>query len=81
MPAHMFCRTPQSTAVGQEYTDAPAVSPAIDDLRHWWLFRQNARSDAVFSVSFLQMLSGHQPNWSMPDAFRARLSAELAPTR
>jgi hypothetical protein len=25
----------------------------------------------------LQILLGHQPNWMMPDVFRARLSVEL----
>ena len=33
--------------------------------------------DASFSVGFLQTLLGHQPNWMMPDVFRARLWDEL----
>ena len=73
----MFCLTVHSAAMQQEFKDKPEVSPAIDDLRHWWSFKENARMDASFSVGFLQTLLGHQPNWMMPDVFRARLSQEL----
>ena len=73
----MFCLTVHSAAMKQEFKDKPEVSPAIDDLRHWWSFKENARMDASFSVGFLQTLLGHQPNWMMPDVFRARLSQEF----
>lgn len=73
----MFCLTVHSAAMQQEFKDKPEVSPAIDDLRHWWSFKENARMDASFSVGFLQTLLGHQPNWMMPDVFRARLSQEF----
>jgi hypothetical protein len=61
----------------QEFKDKPQVSPVIDDLRHWWSFKENAHMGASFSVGFLLTLLGHQPNWMMPDVFRARLSNEL----
>jgi hypothetical protein len=73
----MFCLTVHSAAMQQEFQDRPGLSPEIDDLRHWWSFRENARMDAAFSAGFLQMLLGHQPNWMMPDVFRARLGQEL----
>ena len=61
----------------QEFRDPPNVTPVIHDLRHWWSFKENAAQDAAFSAGFLQMLLGHQPNWIMPDVFRARLQVEL----
>lgn len=73
----MFCLTVHSAALQQEFKDKSQVSPAIDDLRHWWSFKENAHEDASFSVGFLQTLLGHQPNWMMPDVFRARLRDEL----
>ena len=73
----MFCLTVHAAAMQQEFEDKPQVSPAMDDLRHWWSFKENARQDAAFSVGFLQILLGHQPNWMMPDVFRARLQQEL----
>ncbi len=73
----LFCLTVHSAAMQQEFDDKPKVSPAIDDLRHWWSFKENAQMDAAFSVGFLQTLLGRQPNWMMPDVFRARLQEEL----
>lgn len=75
--ATLFCLTVHSAAMQQEFHDKPEVSSAIDDLRHWWSFKENASLDAAFSVGFLQSLLGHPPNWMMPDVFRARLSEEL----
>ena len=74
----MFCLSVHAAAVKQEYQQNAELAPAIDDLRHWWSFRENAGQDAAFSVGFLQMVLGHQPNWAMPDVFRARLQREVA---
>ncbi|WP_417771999.1 hypothetical protein [Stappia sp.] len=74
----LFCLSVHAAAARQEFRHAPEPSAAIDDLRHWWSFRENAAKNASFSVGFLQMLLGHQPNWAMPDVFRARLEREVA---
>jgi len=73
----MFCLAIHSAAMAQEFHAATEIDPAIDDLRHWWSFKENAREDAGFSAGFLQLLLGQKPNWSMPDVFRARLKDEL----
>ncbi|MCA3452495.1 MAG: hypothetical protein INF92_19450 [Rhodobacter sp.] len=72
----MFCVSIHTAAMAQEFHAATEVDPAIDDLRHWWSFRENARGDPGFSAGFLQMILGNQPNWMMPDVFRARLVQE-----
>ena len=72
-----FCLSVHSAAMAQEFHAATDIDPAIDDLRHWWSFRENALKDAGFSAGFLQLLLGQQPNWVMPDIFRARLTGEL----
>jgi hypothetical protein len=74
----LFCLSVHAAAMEQEFHDQTALDPAIDDLRHWWSFKENAAQDASFSSGFLQMLLGHQPNWVMPDVFRARLQTDLA---
>ena len=74
----LFCLTVHAAAAEQEFHDRPDVTPAFDDLRHWWSFRENIRQDNSFSVGFLQLLLGHQPNWAMPDVFRARLQKEIS---
>ena len=74
----LFCLTVHAAAAEQEFHDRPDLSPAVDDLRHWWSFRENIRQDNSFSVGFLQLLMGHQPNWVMPDVFRLRLQKEIS---
>jgi hypothetical protein len=76
--ATFFCLAIHSAAMSQEFHTATEIDPAIDDLRHWWSFKENALEDARFSAGFLQLLLGHKPNWLMPDIFRARLKDELA---
>lgn len=71
----MFCLSVHSAAMAQEFHASTAFDPALDDLRHWWSFRENAREDAGFSAGFLQMILGNQPNWMFPDVFRERLTA------
>ncbi len=74
----LFCLTVHAAATEQEFKDRPDLASAFDDLRHWWSFRENIREDNRFSIGFLQLLLGHQPDWSMPDVFRARLNKEIS---
>lgn len=73
----MFCVSVHAAAMEQEFHTATEVDPAIDDLRHWWSFKENAGQDVSFSAGFLQKVLGSEPNWMFPDVFRARLSREL----
>lgn len=68
----VFCLSVHAAATAQEFHVETTLDPAIDDLRHWWTFKENTMQDASFSAGFLQLLLGHQPNWMMPDVFRAR---------
>lgn len=72
----LFCLAVHAAATAQEFHAETTIDPAIDDLRHWWSFKENTMEDASFSAGFLQMILGSQPNWLMPDVFRARLKAE-----
>lgn len=74
----LFCLTIHAAAMEQEYRSRPDTSPDIADLRHWWSFRENIAEDASFSVGFLQMLLGNQPDWVMPGVFRTKLQREVA---
>lgn len=74
----MFCLSVHAAAVAQEFHASTALDPAVDDLRHWWSFRENTARDSRFSAGFLQMMLGHTPNWGMPDVFVARLQREVS---
>jgi hypothetical protein len=73
----MFCVSVHAAAMAQEFQTETEIDPAIEDLRQWWSFRENSREDAGFSAGFLQMILGREPNWMLPDVFRARLESEL----
>lgn len=75
----LFCLTVHSAAMRQEFHEGTEIADAIDDLRQWWSFRENVGQDPSVSAGFLQLVLGHQPNWMMPDVFRARLGHELSP--
>lgn len=68
----IFCLSVHAAATEQEFHSQTTLDPAIDDLRHWWSFKENTMRDASFSAGFLQLILGHQPNWVMPDVFQAR---------
>jgi hypothetical protein len=72
----MFCVSVHAAAMEQEFRAETEIDPFIDDLRHWWSFKENARQDAGFASGFLQMVFGNEPNWMFPDVFRARLSEQ-----
>lgn len=74
-----FCLAVMLAAVAQEFDEEAAVAPAIDDLRSWWSFRENAAQDPAVSVGFIELLLGHEPNWLLPGVFSARLHRELGP--
>lgn len=74
----LFCLTIHAAAMEQEFRAHPDTSPDIADLRHWWSFRENIAEDSSFSVGFLQLLLGHQPDWAMPGVFRTRLQREMS---
>ena len=73
----MFCLAVTSAALAQEFDQRTALAPALEDLRHWWSFRENAAEDPTVSVPFLEMFLGHEPEWRMPGLFSARLQREL----
>lgn len=73
----MFCIAVTSAALAQEFDQRTALAPALEDLRHWWSFRENAAEDPVVSVPFLEMFLGHEPQWRTPGIFSAHLHREL----
>lgn len=55
----IFSLTVHANTMAKEFHAGTRTDPAIDDLRHWWSFRENAREDVGFSAAVLQLLLGH----------------------
>jgi len=67
----MFCLTVLSAIVDQEFSERSTFTPKIGELHFWWSYRENAIEDPRLSAGFVQMILGHQPDWTWPDLFRA----------
>ncbi len=75
--ATTFCMAVTAAALRQEFDADFAVAPEMDDVRQWWSFRENAAEDPAMAVAFLDMFTGHEPDWMTPGLFPARLRREL----
>jgi hypothetical protein len=53
--------------------------PALaDDLRVWWSYRENAGDDPSQAIPFLDLFTGNEPNWWMPDTVLSRAAMKRA---
>ena len=49
-----------------------------DDLRTWLSYRENAREDPSTAIAFLDLFTGNEPNWWMPDSVLSRAAMKRA---
>jgi hypothetical protein len=81
-----FCLNVRGMILEQEFDAKQHPNAALDELRTWWSFRENAREDASMAIAYLDLFAGQTPEWSMPDLFRAtpsdaaQLTGSAAPT-
>lgn len=62
-----------------EQEGAPLTLPAlVDDLRTWMSYRENAGEDPSLAVAFLDLFTGGEPNWYVPDAVLSRTAMQRA---
>lgn len=73
-----FCLTALQAVLEQEGAAPLHLAPAARELRHWWSFRENARSDPASAVGFFDLFLGQAPSWGFPDLARARPAMQRA---
>ena len=49
-----------------------------NDLRTWWSFRENVGEDPAQAIAFLDLFTGNEPNWFMPDSVASRAAVRKA---
>ncbi len=55
--------------------------PALaDDLRTWLSYRENVAEDPSQAIAFLDLFTGNEPNWWMPDSVLSRAAMKKALT-
>jgi hypothetical protein len=53
--------------------------PALaDDLRTWLSYRENVADDPSQAIAFLDLFTGNEPNWWMPDSVLSRAAMKKA---
>ncbi len=53
--------------------------PALaDDLRTWLSYRENVGEDPSRAIAFLDLMTGTEPNWFMPDSVASRSAMKRA---
>ena len=67
-----FCIGAVSAVLEQELGAAPPLDPALDDMRTWWSFRENATENPALAAAFLDLFFGLSPNWTFPDHLSVR---------
>ena len=72
-----YCLCILAAVLDQEGT--PLTLPALaDDLRTWWSYRENVAEDPAQAIAFLDLLTGNEPNWFMPDSVTGRTAMKRA---
>ena len=62
-----------------EQEGMPLTLPTLaDDLRTWWSYRENVAEDPSRAIAFLDLFTGNEPNWWMPDSVLSRAAMKKA---
>ena len=54
------------------------LAALADDLRTWLSYKENAREDPSAAIAFLDLFTGNEPNWWMPDSVLSRAAMKRA---
>lgn len=74
----IFCLNVFSAVMAQEFDLSTDAEPALEDIRRWWSFRENAAEQATSVIGFFDIFVGEEPDWTMPLVFRDKLTRRLA---
>lgn len=66
-----FCLNVRGMILEKDYHAAQHPNAALDELRTWWSFRENARENASTAIAYLDLFAGEEPEWNMPELFRS----------
>jgi len=69
----MFCLAVLNAVETEEFGVTAGDVTDVRDLRFWWSFKENALLEPRYAVAFFERIIGVEPNWELPDFFRARI--------
>lgn len=65
-------------AVLEQEGMALTLPDLASDLRTWWSYRENVDEDPARAIAFLDLFTGAEPNWYMPDSVASRAAVKRA---
>lgn len=77
-----YCINVRAAVLQQDFDEATSIAPELANLRTWWSFKENVQEDSSLGIAFLDLFTGVDPQWEMPDLFRAgdikRITSHIA---
>jgi len=77
-----YCINVRAAVLQQDFDEQTSIAPELADVRTWWSFKENVQEDHSLGIAFLDLFTGVDPQWDMPDAFRGgdirRITAHIA---
>lgn len=66
-----YCLNVRAAVLEQDFHEDSRIAPELSELRSWWSFKENVAEDPSLALAFLDLFAGEEPNWTMPEVFRA----------
>lgn len=67
-----YCLNVRAAVLEQDFDETVQLAPTIADIKTWHSFRENVKEDPNLGIAFLDLFAGDNPQWTMPDLFRAK---------
>lgn len=69
-----YCLNVRRSVLRQDFDIDIEENPALTDIRTWWSFKENVNEMPDYAISFLDLFSGEEPNWTSPSIFSAKVN-------
>ncbi len=66
-----FCLNVRGMILEKDYRAEQHPNSALEELRTWWSFRENARENVSSAIAYLDLFAGDEPKWNMPELFHS----------
>lgn len=67
-----YCLNVRRSVLRQDFDTDIEETSALSDIRTWWSFKENVNEMPDYAISFLDLFSGEEPNWTSPSIFSAK---------
>jgi hypothetical protein len=73
-----FCLNVRGLVLEMDIHDHQHPSEELNEIRTWWSFKENVAEDSPFTIAFLDLLAGDEPEWETPEFLRSGRVSQIA---